>query len=341
MARLIGRLFAAIAALALLGGAAGCDDYNPNQRLAVLDIENGRSRTISPADRSVSMAVWSPDSQSLLVQEGWAEGRAVVRREAVTGRRQWEVSGAWEEAAPAAAAFSPDGERVALLRFDFVGEAAGSALEMLDSDSGETRSEAPVWSVSAGVGPSVPVIHEVEWMSDGRIAVLGVRGSLADLFILDPSEDWAVTTQPTVGHEGRMSASPKGGWIAVLGDEGLVLHAGDGTASLIRDDVSGNVDFAFSPDGMQLVLASNARISVYDIAAGTWITVTEAHSNGVAWSPSGLITWASGPDVLTMLPDGSERAVVVHVDGGKSVRHPEWSPDGTKLAYVVEPPYRD
>ena len=58
-----------MAALALLAGSAGCDNYNPNQRLAILDVESGRSRTISPGDRSVSMAVWSPDSEAVLVQD--------------------------------------------------------------------------------------------------------------------------------------------------------------------------------------------------------------------------------------------------------------------------------
>lgn len=338
---MIRRAFAAAVALAVLAGVAGCHDYNPNQRLAVLDVESGRSKVISPSDRGVSTAVWSPDSESLLVQEGWADGRAMVRRDATTGRKHWEVSGAWEEAAPAAAAFSPDGEQVALLRFNFAGQVSGSSVEMLDPESGEPRGEEPVWSVSAGVGPSVPAIHEVEWLSDGRLAALGVRGSLADLFILDPAEDWAATTEPTVGHESRLSVAPKGGWLAVLGDAELTLWAGDGTATVIRDGISGNIDFAFAPDGRQLVLASNVRISVYDIASATWRDVLEAHSNGVSWSPSGLITWAWGPDIFTIRPDGSDQQVLVHVDGGKSVRHPEWSPDGTKLAYVVVPPHRD
>src|SRR5690606_18674332 len=117
------------------------------------------------------------------------------------------------------------GARVALLRVAFGGQEAGTSVEMLDADSGETVGNAPVWSVSGGVGQFVPAISELAWTSDGRLAVLGVRGSLADLFILDPAEDWTVTTEPTVGHESQLSASPEGGWLAVWGSDRLTLWA--------------------------------------------------------------------------------------------------------------------
>lgn len=329
-----------VAALALLAGSAGCDNYNPNQRLAILDVESGRSRTISPGDRSVSMAVWSPDSEAVLVQEGWAEGRAIVRRNATTGTKAWEVFGKWETEAPAAATFSPDGEQVALLRMSFSGAEAGSSVEMLDAESGEPVGEGPVWSVGAGVGSSVPMIHEIAW-NDARLAVISARGSLADLFLLDPADDWSATTGATAGNEYQLSASPAGEWLAVLGSEGLALWGPDGTSSVIRDVVEGNIDFDFSPDGTRLVLAADEQIAVYTIATGEWDLVAQTHSLGVSWGANDLIAWAWGADIVTIRPDGSERSVIVHVSGGKSVRHPEWSPDGTKLAYVVQPPYRD
>ena len=107
---------------------------------------------------------------------------------------------------------------------------------------------------------------------------------------------------------------------------------------------------AWSPDGTRIAFASagddgsNAiYIAAVDGSGTKGITPPDgADRNSPAWSPSGdLIAWRRTPagaqesDLFVAAPDGSgERRLVTSQAGGAVFAAPQWSPDGSRLAYA-------
>lgn len=334
-------LRAALALPLLLGVTlAACDDEsNPNHRAAILDVATGDWRYISDSGAFANSVAWSPDSRSVVVMEG----DDAVSRDATSGSQQWRVEG--DEGSPVReTAYSPGGETVAVLRLHEprAGE-AGTSVDLVSAADGSPLDSANSWFVSGQTGSFTPIIHDLAWATDGQLAVVALRGSTTDLFVLNAADDWSVTTEETPLNETHVEAAPTGGILAVIGRSGLVLYESGSEGRAIPSDVTsgGVVDFAFSPDGRRLAVLEHGKLSIYDLDTETWTLRLEEPASSVAWGPGDTITYSWGDTIYEMAASSGNSLARLQLDGGRTVRELQWSPDRTKLSFIVEPRYRD
>lgn len=342
--------FAGLVVLAALFAVAitTCGEDKRHQRLAVLDVASGKSRIVSADDRTVDTAQWMPDSEHVLVLEGETPGGYFLSlRDARTGDMVWELEGAMEADRPLAAAPSPDGDEVAVLRDSFGAGNRSGRIHFVDAATGQVKRETAPWVTQLTAG-ATPLAADVEWMSRSRLAVVSHHGAgFNDLLRLDASAGGAFEWTTTEPSEVWALADAGSGRLVVyaIGQPGppqLVLYyENEATGHAIPTPISGNFFASFSPDGQKLAVASGERVYIFSFANWSAVEVAQARTQGISWGSNGRIALAWGKEVFSMAEDGSDRRTLAKVGGGKTVRGPVWSPDGTKLAYVVEPKYRD
>lgn len=146
------------------------------------------------------------------------------------------------------------------------------------------------------------------------------------------------------------TASHHNGEIAVranVGDEGAIIQIDPTTGHEVTLPIAGVegwphgpiTDLAWSPDGMTLAYVLDG-VWVLDASSGESRKITPCgngpHSCTVAWSPDGSsIAVAHDSEIELVSADGSHRTNLIPLGSGSTVRHPTWSPEGGRIAFVA------
>ena len=335
-------VFVVLSALAMIS-AAGCSEGDDrHQRLTVLDLETGQSRAASSPDRTVHAAAWLPDSSALIV----LEGETLAVHEAASGVVRWNVSGTIQSRRPLAAAASLDGREVAVLRDSLSAGERRAELEFIDATTGKVLRATHEWVTPLTSG-FTPDAGSIAWTPSGRVAVISHNGGgFNDVRWFDAATAGAIGVEPTEGSEVFALAARVDDRVVVFavnhpaGPPVVTLY--DGTAARKLDIPAGG-DFAvdFAPEGDRLAVAADGKVYLYDVTTGALTEIAAAMTQGISWGANGRIALAWGAEVYSIAEDGSSWRTEARVSGGRTVRHPVWSPDGKQLAFVFEPPYRD
>lgn len=336
-----------LAGLATMSGAGCSEGDDRHQRLTVLDLETGQSRTVSSPDRTVHAAASLPDSSALIVLEGETPGRYFLAiHETTSGNVRWDVSGTIEARRPLAAAASPDGREVAVLRDSLTAGERRGELEFIDATTGKVLRTTHEWVTPLTSG-FTPDAGSVAWTPSGRVAVVSHNGGgFNDVRWFDAATAGAIGVEPTEGSEVFALAARVDDRVVVFavnhpaGPPVVTLY--DGTAARKLDiPAGGNFAVDFAPEGDRLAVAADGKVYLYGLTTGALTEIAAAMTQGISWGANGRIALAWGAEVYSIAEDGSSRRTEARVSGGRTVRHPVWSPDGKQLAFVVEPPYRD
>jgi TolB protein len=201
-------------------------------------------------------------------------------------------------------AWSPDGSRIAFARSR--GPLRGSTNSLVVTRADGTNEALLVQVEFADLGP-------LAWSPDGsRIAFMrssrmeGNEDGAGGLWVMNPdgtdlqqiaTGPWAGPTEIRAVFDGPLAWSPDGHWIATIGGPdrtGITLVAADGSEQRVIDepgpgDDIGIRDFAWSPDGLQLVFSDNGRAVAE--SPPTWdppsIYAVNADGTGLQWLADG------------------------------------------------------
>lgn len=328
--------------------AAGCSEGDDrHQRLTVLDLETGQLRTVSSPDRTVHAAAWLPGSTALMVLEGGTPGGYFLAvHEAASGNVRWDVSGTIDSRRPLAAAAAPDGREVAVLRDSLSAGERRADLEFIDATTGKVLRTTTEWVTPLTSG-ATPDAGSVAWTLSGRVAVVSHNGGgFNDVRWFEAATAEPLGVETTEASEVFALAAAVNDRVVVFavshpaGPPVVTLYDGM-AARKVEVPAGGNFALDFAPEGDRLVVAADRKVYLYEFTTGALTEIAVADTQGISWGANGRIALAWGTEVYSIAEDGSSRRTEARVSGGRTVRHPVWSPDGKRLAFVVEPPYRD
>jgi Tol biopolymer transport system component len=240
--------------------------------------------------------------------------------------------------------WSPDGTRLA---FAFVaGDEKGLSLHVFQADGSrapqliQSGAHSPAWS---------PDGQRLAFLKDGRVLVAGTNGTGTT----DLSRDWPapgnsrfveVAWSPDSHQLGLVRTTLVGGRrktsnLYVVQTDGSLLH---NVTSYPETTYNPMEDLVWSPDGRRLA------VSMY--GGGGWSILTVGADNAVgtefgrspqlvaqypAWAPDGKwLAWSNGRSIVITDAKGNQARELTFGRGGGF--HPDWSPDGTRIAFVRE-----
>src|SRR4029077_14144336 len=182
----------------------------------------------------------------------------------------------------------------------------------------------------------------------GRLLAWGSVGNSPGLFSLsaDGSDVVALTPGLTASH-GQWSPDGRKILFEGPGGEGYVMGA-DGS-SPTRLTTGGGQSPAWSPDGGNIVYATEGGLVVANADGSNPVAITSARDASPVWSPNGTRIAFSrrsrrctvvffdpycASDLYTVKPDGSQPLALTANAGIASAILPAWSPDGARIAFV-------
>lgn len=331
------------AALAL----AGCRFFEDNTRgIATIDGDGGGFRWLTKNDNDCGYfdPEWSADGELALVMRGCAEGVELLALRTNGRGTAWRLDD--RTGMPASwSALSPDGTQLAQLAF--FSDAERRQLTALyvfapGDDAGE-----PVAEFIAARS----AYYDLAWSPDGRYLVaLSERTSgELDAFIFEPATGWEPRHVDTPDREFGPIAFARDSSkfaVALIEDSRTTVRIVDAATGALTDIAAPvqhlPISIAWSPDGDRVIVAANDGLAVLRVTDGTVEARTDAYrwARGVTWAADGRIAVAHQDRIDEIRPDGT-RVRTLYDRGRGELWFPQWSPDGERILFRVEPPYRD
>jgi WD40 repeat protein len=185
-------------------------------------------------------------------------------------------------------AFSPAGDRLALVNFDITGASSPDTpgVHLWELPSGDL-----LWDY-AGEGAPLRVLS-VDFSPDGKTIACGTFDSV---LILDAETGELITSLPIPNHVGDLAFSSDGDLLATASDDHLV-RLWDTDSYELLSTLQGHGHYvngvAFTPDGSLVISGGHDhKVGVWDVESGQLLKMLEGHEQPVlrvAVDPLGML----------------------------------------------------